>query len=157
MPVSPPTPAPSTHEPVFASNAEALAAATAAYAQYQALSSLIGQEGGLDPDRMARVAVGQALDAEIESMRSLSKSGLRGHGQLAFDSLVIQSANLDDGSLVVYLCLDVSQTDVVDSDEVSVVPPDREVRYPLEVSFVSGAKRVLLVERSESWSGEDFC
>jgi hypothetical protein len=158
-----PAPAPTasaaaTDPPVFASDAEALAAATKAYAAYQAMSSRIAHEGGADPERMADSATGDALRAEITSLEGLSRAGLRGLGQLAFDSLSLQTAELAAGSVETYLCLDVSGTDVVNADGVTTVPPDRVLRLPLQVSFVQDKGRSrLLVEKTESWSGTNFC
>jgi hypothetical protein len=154
----PPTSSPSTAAPVFASEEEALAAATEAYTAYQAMSSTVAQEGGADPGRMSAFAVGEALEAEIASFESLSKSGLRGTGSLAFDRLTVQSAELETGGVEAYLCLDVSGTDVIDTSGASTVPPDRPLRLPLQVSFAPGSDGpLLLIERSESWRGENFC
>jgi hypothetical protein len=159
---SAPTPAPTSTEsadaPVFASDEEALAAATEAYAAYQAMSSRVAQEGGASPSRMAEYATGAALEAEISSLASLEGGNLRGMGDLAFDSMTVQSSDLVSGKLEAYLCLDVSATDVVDQAGKSTVPTDRPVRLPLEVAFVfSSEKDRLLVEKSESWSGTNFC
>ena len=147
-----------TDAPVFASDAEALAAATEAYAAYQALSSQIAREGGIDPERMSDYAIGDALAAEIESLNGLAEGGLRGVGMLAFDSVTIQGVDLAAGRIETYLCLDVTEADVIDGEGVSTVPADRALRLPLQVGF----KRVpdvdhLLVETSESWSGTNFC
>lgn len=153
-----PSESPSAAEPVFASDEEALAAATEAYAAYQVMSSAIAQQGGEDPNRMKEFATGQALEAELESFTGLADLGLRGLGELRFDSMTIQELDSDGGTLTAYLCLDVSNTDVVDSNGASRVPADRVDRLPLEVHFIhSDGRSRLLVERSESWLGENFC
>lgn len=159
-PLARPTSSPSTPTPtpVFASDEEALAAATEAYAAYQAMSSTVAQEGGSRPERMSEFAVGDALVAETASLESLSEQNLRGVGQLSFDTLTLQSADLTEGQVKAYLCLDVSRTDVVDATGLSTVPIDRPLRLPLQVSFaptIDGDR--LLLERSESWRGENFC
>ena len=155
---APPTSAPATEAPVFKSDAEALAAATKAYAAYQTMSSKIANDGGARPERMADSATGAALRAEMASFKALSTAGLRGLGHLTFDSLTVQSADLAAGSIATYLCLDVSGTDVVDARGTTTVPADRVLRLPLQVSFTQNAARgQLLVERSESWSGTNFC
>ena len=157
------TPAPSqtaaaTDAPVFASDEEALAAATKAYASYQELSSVIAQEGGVSPERIAEFATGAALKAEVASFSSLARAELRGVGQLAFDSAKLQEVDLASGSVRTYLCLDVSDTDVVDAVGESAVPSDRVLRFPLQVGFVHDPlQNRLLVEESKSWSGNNFC
>ena len=147
-----------TDAPVFASDEEALAAATEAFAAYQAMSSQIAQEGGIDPERMREYAIGAALEAEIESLNGLAAGGLRGVGALGFDSATLQEADLGTGRIETYLCLDVSGADVVNGEGVSTVPADRTLRLPLQVGFtlVSDSDH-LLVETSESWSGTNFC
>jgi len=153
-----PTPSASAAAPVFESEEEALAAATEAYAAYQAMSTTVAQQGGMSPERMGEFAVGEALEAEITSLESLSKAGQRGIGSLAFDKLTLQSTDLASGAVEAYLCLDVSGTDVVDVSGASTVPPDRPLRLPLQVSFAPSPNGLLLlVERSESWRGENFC
>jgi len=143
---------------VFASDAEALAAATAAYAAYQEMSSLIGHEGGSLPERMSRVSAGEALESETASFVDMASKGLRGVGELAFDSLTVQSADLSTGMIQAYLCLDVSKTDVVDANGESSIPADRATRFPLHVNFVlDTAAQKLIVDTSESWSGKNFC
>src|SRR5690606_24012229 len=60
-----PPPEPST-TPIFASDEEALAAATEAYEAYLAMSDLIAQEGGVNPERIESVAVRKALADALE-------------------------------------------------------------------------------------------
>ena len=79
-------------------------------------------------------------------------------GDLAFDSFALQRADLSSGDIIAYVCLDVSHTDVVNIAGASVIPPGRPARYPLQVSLLqdSSANR-LFVEKSDSWSGSNFC
>jgi hypothetical protein len=157
-----PTPAPTsatpTTAPVFATDEEALAAATEAYANYLELSSAVAHDGGRDAQRMSNVAVGEALETEVESLEGMLRAGTVGVGQLAFDTLTIQSSDLTSGSLVAYLCLDVSGTDVRDGSGVSVLTLDRIERLPLEVGFLYDRKiERLLPERTRTWGGKNFC
>ena len=154
---APPSPTP-TIAPIFASDEEALAAAAEAYANYLDLSGVIAHEGGNNSSRMADVAVGEALETEVQSLEGMLKAGTAGVGVLKFDTLTIQSADLESGALSAYVCLDVSESDVVDSAGVSVVAVDRMERLPLEIGFVFElATRRLLLERTRSWDGENFC
>jgi hypothetical protein len=145
-------------DPVFASEEEALAAATAAYAAYQSMSSHIAQGGGKSPERMSQFAIGDALEGELDSLATLEKSGFHGVGNLAFDSMRLQASDLITGRVDSYLCLDVSGTDVVGPGGISTVPADRPLRIPLQVGFTySPQSHQLLVEKSESWTGTNFC
>jgi len=159
---SAPKPAPTQVAPtvaaIFASDEEALAAATEAYANYLELSSTVAHEGGRNSQRMADVAVGEALDTETSSLEEMLNAGTVGVGELTFDSLKIQTAELSTGRLSAYVCLDVSGSDVVDGSGASVVSSDRVNRLPLEIGFVFDPEnRRLLLERTRTWSGEDFC
>ena len=144
--------------PVFASNDEALAAATSFYSSYQGMANIIAHEGGVEPQRITPFVTSEMLSGEIASFQRLAESGVHLVGDLGFDSMKIQSVNLSEGSLVVYMCLDVSATDVIDVTGLSTVPPDRVSRHPLEVALIQDptANRLLL-ERSEIWTGANFC
>lgn len=58
--------------------------------------------------------------------------------------------------VTVYVCLDVSDVDVVDGTGKSVVTASRPDRQPLEVD-IDNVEHVLKVSRSEAWSGDNFC
>ena len=157
-PVAEITVAPTETPPVFASNEEALAAAMTFYSSYQGMANTISREGGTDPERIAPFVAADMLAGEIASFERLATRDIHLVGDLAFDSMSLQSANLTAGSLVVYMCLDVSATDVVDVAGVSVVPSDRVPRHPLQVALTQDAKaNRLLLEKSELWTGADFC
>lgn len=152
-----PSPTP-TVVPIFASDEEALAAATEAYANYLDVSGVIAHEGGKNSSRMTSVAVGEALETEVQALEGMSEAGTVGVGVLKFDTLTLQSADLASGTLSAYVCLDVSESDVIDRSGVSVVSVDRVERLPLEVGFIfESASQRLLLERTRSWDGENFC
>ena len=157
-PVSVASTEPTETPPVFASNDEALAAATAAFGEYQSMSNTIAHEGGADPERISDFAAGEVLESELGIYKKLSSGGLHLIGDLSFDSLSIQSADLESGEVVAYVCLDVSGTDVVDATGLTVVPPGRPDRYPVQISLLrDSASDRLRVEKSDSWSGSNFC
>ena len=157
-PIAPVSASPTADAPAFASDAEALEAARTSFTEYQALSTQIGHEGGVSPERMSAVATGEALADEIRSFQGLVEGGLRGIGDLKFDSLTLQSADLASGNVTTYLCLDTSQADLVDKSGASAVTPDVARRYPLEVRFtLANQSPRLLVQESATWSGTNFC
>jgi hypothetical protein len=157
-PIASPTASPTADVPAFASETDALEAARTSFTEYQALSTQIGHEGGASPERMSAVATGGVLAGEVASLKDLSEQGLRGIGDLAFDTMSLQSADLDSGHVNAYVCLDVSATDVINSSGVSVVPTDRPIRYPMQIGFsLSATSHRLLVDTSEQWLGSNFC
>lgn len=157
-PVAEATPATTETSAVFASNDEALAAATAFYASYQGIANTISREGGADPSRISDFVTKDMLPGEIATFERLADRGVHLVGDIDFDSMSVQSADLNAGSINLYMCLDVSKGEVVDAGGMSVAPPDRPLRYPLVVALVQNdALNQLLLEKSEIWSGSDFC
>jgi hypothetical protein len=152
-----PTAAPTTSapNPVFASDDEALAAATDAYKAYLAMSDLIASEGGQRPERMADVAVDSALSDAVEGLTQFTTMNLHSSGATAFDHLSLQKRSSDD--VDVYLCEDVSGIDVLDGQGVSVVSPNRKPRTPFQVTLTRTSNASLLVKNRVAWAGQYFC
>ncbi len=144
---------------MFASEEEALAAAQALYGEYQDAANALGQSGWVDPSPLEQFVRGDALRDEEKTAADFSAKGYRQVGEATFDSMALQQlSDTGAGSMVltVYLCLDVSQTDIVDQGGNSISPSDRPLRLPLEVDF-DDFDDVLKLSRSELWSGENFC
>ena len=148
--------------PVFATEAEALAAATEAYAAYQLI--LDDAFSSYESAHLQRVASGAALSKAKDSVADYQKVGKRQTGRASIDtvSLVDSSSVLlgNDKSLFAqaYLCLDLTQVDVLDGENRSVVPAGSNRRFPIVASLVwDRTLRKLLVDKDESWSGENFC
>lgn len=149
-----PTPKPSASDaPLFSSDEDALKAAEKAYQAYLDVSDQVGASGWQDSTPLATVATGRLLQTDTDGAKSFSDKGLVQSGRSGFDSMRLQDRSAE---IVVYVCLDISGTDVIDASGVSVVPADRPTRLPLEVTFTN-AKAGLLAEQSVTWSGENFC
>lgn len=158
-PIEPPGPHPSS-TPVFASDAEALAAAEELYGRYDSITNQLGSEGWDDPTRLADVLAEDALQNEIDSAAELSAKGYRQLGESTFDSLTLQQLvdrGLGEVDITVYVCADVSDVDVVDEHNHSVVAESRPDRQPLEVEMNDKMAGQLKIVRREAWSGSDFC
>lgn len=162
---STPKPAPTssspTAAPIFASDEEALAAATEAYANYLRVYDSGWANG---PSHMATylaLSTGEAHENEVASLAKWEADGWYATGTTTFDSMRLQSVELEKGVQKVrtYLCLDISQGDVLDSNGNSVARPDRPLRLPLEVDFDAKSPEPtdLRISRSDVWSGKNFC
>lgn len=154
-PLKPVTPVPERSERLFATPGEALAAAEAAYAEYQAMSNLIASEGGKDPERIAPYVTEEYLKDELDVSALFSKYEIRAVGEATFDSMRLQQYfESSDGHtvVVVYVCNDVSPTRIIDKVGVDVTP-DRAERLLLEVEFEArGPEPIeMLVSRSDIW------
>ncbi|TFD52221.1 hypothetical protein E3T55_06315 [Cryobacterium frigoriphilum] len=148
---------------MFASNEEALAAATEAYAAYEEIFTIVAAEGGINPERMKPVTSGIYEKGLLQEMEDIRAKGLRAIGEATFDGVRLQ--RVDEmapggvGVVVVYLCSDVSQVDVLDANSVSQVAPARNPRTALEVGFnwEPGADGVITVGSRTVWNGGGVC
>ena len=155
---APPTLSPSS-TPVFASDEEALAAATKAYAAYQEISDEVAHDSGVGAERLKRVTTGSALENELKVFESFRKGRLTGVGHSSFDTVSVQHYDGLTGQVEAYLCVDLTDTDVVDRNQVSTVSKDRADRFPFEVTFapIEPGSNHLWITGSESWTGINFC
>jgi hypothetical protein len=144
--------------PIFASEEEALAAATEAYAAYVRVSDEVFADGGLNPERMELVATGIQLATDLAGFRKALLTAVRSTGGTTFQPLQLQKydENSDHGHSIVvaYLCEDVSMVDVVDSQGVSIVSAARPNVVSYEVRFDTNGDmpKSLLVSGKEPWS-----
>jgi hypothetical protein len=150
-----------TATPVFASDAEALAAAEKAYAAYLKVSDEIANDGGKDPERITAVSTGTLTQDDLAGFESFSTKGWHSVGQSRVQSLTLQSADTHvTGAAVdvvaVYLCENVSAVDVVDSTGVSVVSASRPDFQQFEITF-DLVKSTLLPSDREPWTGPSIC
>ena len=155
-PLVTPQPEPSS-TPVFASEEEALAAATEAYAAYLAMSDTITSEGGARPERIKPFVSEEQYDYDLEVFETYGDRGLHSEGQSAFDSARIQSYDEVTGEVSIYVCSVYSGIRVYDSLGNVVTPLDIPEKAPTEMALVPNAARTLILDWSEPWTGEDFC
>lgn len=148
--------------PLFASEADALAAATAAYAAYVKVSDEIFMDGGSHPERLKNVAIGEQLRADLNGFAKASSAGVHSTGGTTFESIRLQdydsSATKGRAVVAVYLCEDVSKVDVMDAQGSSVVSDTRPNRVKYEVQFddARGESSPLRVSHKEPW-GDGKC
>ncbi|MHA6668951.1 hypothetical protein ACX3O0_08775 [Homoserinimonas sp. A447] len=162
VPVDPevtPPPEPST-EPIFASDEEALAAATDAYAAYLAMSDLIAQEGGVNPERIAPYVTEEWLERELTGFSAISNSTRHQVGASAFEDVTLQHVEdtIDYKAVTVYVCHDATGVRIFDSSGMDVTPPALADPWKSEVTFeVDPAADHLLLAGNDPWVREDGC
>ncbi|MFM9876958.1 MAG: hypothetical protein ACKVOG_03780 [Rhodoglobus sp.] len=142
------------HSPTaaFASEEEALAAAVAVYDRFRSIGDEIGQAGGRDADRLAEVATGDFLKVSVEGFSGWIDKGWHQIGTSTFrDATVQQYSDGPTDAVVLYLCDDIAEVDVIDESGVSVAAPDRPDTNYLQVSFDVGNDGVLRVADSQRW------
>jgi hypothetical protein len=154
---SQPTPSPtptSAHAPLFTSDAEALKAATDAYAAYLKMSDTISHEGGADPERIKPYVTAHAYAGASSSFKVLRDRRWHTVGDTTFRDEHLAQFGADTVSI--YLCSDVSAVRVFDEAGADVTPTTRTDVLPIEVTFRSREDKLLL-ESSDRWSGANFC
>ncbi|WP_066593926.1 hypothetical protein [Cryobacterium arcticum] len=157
-----PTSNPPTVAPIFASDEEALAAATEAYTNYVETADLIITEGGIDPERIVQYTSGDLAETEMQSYRSLQQQGLHGTGKSAYSNFAVQAFTPDapdgEGILTAYVCSDVSGTDIVDAEGRSTLAAERHPRTPFLIVFdLNSEGNRLLVSAANVWDGAGVC
>ena len=156
-----PTSTPSV-APVFATDADALAAAKTAYTGYLAASDTVGFDSGKHAERIAPWVTQQLMPNELNSYAAMSKVGNHFSGATSFTRFDLESRTQSpqgEAVLVVYTCLDLSKARTFDHKGRDITPAGLANFLPLEVSFISRSKgsRSLVLERSSSWQGDNFC
>ena len=152
-----------TDAPVFASDEQALAAATEAYAAYLAMSDQILAEGGEDPDRIRAFAAEKLAAIEIKGYANVRLKKLRSVGESRFTDLILQdrspSGEAGRGIVNTYVCSDISGVDMVNANGDSVVDEARPDFTAFVVAFdlVSRDPVKLLVSSAEVWDGAGIC
>ena len=141
--------------PAFASDEEALAAAQAAYAEYLSISDQILSNGGKNPDQIKELVSPSMFEQEKEGFSFFQKNDWLGAGSSSFDSMHLQSSTPNEVS--VYLCLDRTDTKVINPDQSEVNLPNRVERLPLLVTFKLMDQQKLIISASETWTGANFC
>ncbi len=148
-------------EPLFATDEEALEAATAAYEEYLAVSADASSRPSEDPKLVAPLVTEQYLSDFKRSLEQLAVGGLRTTGSTALVNSSLQQYFEDTGgaTVVIYTCLDVTGATVVDAEGVDMTPADRALLVSLEVTLVSPSSSTnpLQVANSEAWSGGAIC
>jgi hypothetical protein len=158
--IPPPEPS-SAVEPLFASDEEALEAATQAYEEYLLASNVVTASQDLSVESIEELVTAEYFELFVESVEGLRSQGLRTTGSSRILSTELQQWYEEDdmASVIVYLCLDVSGVRVVDELNVDMTPADRATIVALEVGFEESdqVRSKLLVASSDAWSEGDLC
>lgn len=156
-----PPPEPSAAgEPLFASDEEALAAATAAYDEYLAVSNAVTGDPSVDLAELSPLTTSEYFLEVSEAVSALRRDGLRTVGSTRIQDVTLQQwvQGLEGAEVAIYVCLDVSGALLVDPEGRDVTPADRSELVPLEVTLVAeSSASELLIARSDSWPQGDVC
>jgi hypothetical protein len=164
------TPQPVTHEttspapsesakPVFASDAEALAAATAIYRKYEAAADAVGHDGGLHPERIRPYISDAGYQFELSDFKELQTQKAHLTGRTTLNNVKLQSHEERDSVAVVtiYLCEDISHVDRVGPDGRSLNSEDRDDYVAYQSVLTGVSPSTLVIQSIKYWEGGDIC
>jgi hypothetical protein len=151
-----------TVAPVFATDADALAAARTAFAAYLAVSDRVGNEHGSGARRIAPFVTPAWLPHELRDYRELSRRGETFKGRSLWTYFKIQDRSRSSAGVAkvhAYVCVDVSKSILLDSNGRDITPTRRRDLFPSLVALEGRApgSPVLLFAGSEPWTGANFC
>jgi hypothetical protein len=154
------TPAPSpSATPIFASDAEALAAATAAYRNFIGLEDAIGHDGGANPERIRPFVSAAGYQHELQAAKKFIEQGSRGYGNTVLNNTVLESHVEQSGlaTVVIYACQDLRRVDVRDSTGKSTIDDSRSDYVVFESRLEGSSEDRLVVQSNTYWAGSDIC
>jgi len=136
--------------PLFATEDEALKAATEAYAAYLKVADVILSDGGANPERIDSVASGDAREAFIESAEAFASKTYHAVGRSTFRGAEIEQLSAQGTSTEVsaYLCLEVGGIDVLDASGASVVSATRPPTQAMEITVLYERDKPMLTTES---------
>ena len=161
-PVSDATPTP-TVTPLFASEEEALEAARATYEGFMEATEVNLSNGGAEPERIDAFMTPETAEVEKSGYEQYAEDGRRLTGRSRLLSASVQAyepgAERPEPIIVLYVCVDFSDVDVVDVNGVSTVASSRPPHIPFEVSFVGEveAPLKLRIAANTVWTGGGVC
>jgi hypothetical protein len=142
----------------FATDEEALTAATEVVLRYNAEFRRVGADPEADLGALGAVMSGQLLDKTVNVMETLRSEGRRLNGKGSIDSFTYEQRWTEGETerVFVYACSDVSESRVVDAFGIESVPERNRVRIPVRVGidFVGDSA---LVTEDDVWSPTASC
>jgi hypothetical protein len=128
-----------TPTPIFATDADALAAATKAYARYLTVTEEVMRGGKSYKKELTQVASGTELSTDLSGVQSwkAAKSHLKGSASFADATLVRLKSSPNRSEITIRLCEDISSVEVTGPDGASLVRADRRASTRYEVKLVS--------------------
>ncbi|UTT61771.1 hypothetical protein [Microcella humidisoli] len=144
--------------PLFATDEEALEAATAAYEEYLVVLDGLLQDPREVTAEFNDVAEGAALDAAVASVADFLSQGyaLSGPRRLGGADLQQYSDSVEAAEVTAYFCEDISSVVLLDRNGQSISTEDRPDFTLFEATIRFTGSSALVIER-EFWSNETSC
>ncbi|GAB6856111.1 hypothetical protein [Microbacterium xylanilyticum] len=144
-----PGPAPKpTPTPLFTSEADAFKAAEAVYREYTDAGAKA--DSGDATARPEDYLAGAALEDELASQRDLKSQGLTIKGAARVESFSGSKFSPETSQVAADVCLDVSQTRIIDKSGGDVTPANRPLLVPLQVEFTRAGSSLLIAKSASA-------
>ncbi|MCL2516768.1 MAG: hypothetical protein FWD85_04860 [Microbacteriaceae bacterium] len=145
--------------PIFASDAEALAAAVAVYKKFEAATDAIGHDGGANPERIKPYLSASGYAFELKNFQKLQTEHVHGVGTTVLNNAVLQSRDETRGwaTVTIYVCEDLSAVDRIGPDGKSTINSDRGNFVAYEAILQGQSADSLLIQSNTFWSGGGIC
>lgn len=146
-------PEPAQPEPIFTSEAEAFAAAEETYRAYvDALNAhRLDPTGAADPQLFL---VGSALESDIGTQRMFDDAGIRLVGSTIVVSVTPSEFSRRDQKVTISVCVDSSDTRVLDTFDIDVTPADRPTLSRLTATMTAVEDHLLISGSNAQGLGE---
>lgn len=157
MPSAPPS---AEAEPLFASDEEALAAAEAAFSEYLDRLNGILQNGGERPEELRPFVSDEVWEEDLADIKRWQDGDLRTIGATTLDNIRLQqvySSDADTTEVITYNCISNEGVDVVDANGVSVVSPDRALKYVVEATVSFAPSGDFTIEAYDDVDAAEVC
>lgn len=145
--------------PIFASDAEALAAAVAVYKKFEAATDAIDHDGGAHPERIRPYVSDSGYAFELESAKKMQSEHAHGIGTTLLNNAVLQSRDEANGwaTITIYVCEDISSVDRIGPDGKSQVSPNRADLITYQAVLQGRAANSLVLHSNDYWGGGNIC
>lgn len=140
-PTPEPTPTPTA---AFASEEEAFAAAEEVYRAYNDAGN--ARRNGESEPNPQDFLIGSALEGDIHALNQLATAGVHLAGEVVVASFTPLSAKMNNGDVQVdaLVCLDATETRVLDDDGADVTPSDRDLVLAQAVTLIKVDSALLI-------------
>jgi hypothetical protein len=160
--VTPSASASSSAPVVFASDEEALATARSTYERFVSTIDTVVAENGQRPERIDEFAVPTLAEEEKQGVQEFLENGFKISGRSLVTNAILQSRTENAGGtnvVTLYVCVDISDVEVMDRSGNSAVESTRPDQNSFEVTFDSGDDQPvgLLVSSTSVWNGGSVC
>jgi hypothetical protein len=133
----------------FASAEDALAAAVEVYLGFQEAYAELASRPGDDPTRLSEWATGEYLEVSLSDLEFMALNGWRSTGEGTSSAFVLRtySPSSSKGIVVMDLCDNITDVDIVDQEGGSIVQGDRNNIGTMSATFDLVDGQILLADR----------